>query len=88
MYRSRVHDQADWQVEAVMAAAQETIDVVHVQFALDIICNLNILFDVSTVDESPIYTEGLIQAAQQNGADLRILVKPGPFAGVENNVVF
>ena len=85
MYRSRVHDQADRQVEAVMAAAQETIDVVHVQFALDIICNLNILFDVCTVDESPIYTEGLIQAAQ-NGAHLRILVKPGPFEGVENNV--
>jgi len=85
LYRSRVHDQADRQTEAVIAAAQETVDFIHVQFALDMICNLNILFNVCTLDVSPDYTAALVAAAQ-NGAHIRGLVKPGPFEGIENNV--
>jgi len=85
LYRSRVHDQADRQTEGAIAAAQQTVDFIHVQFALDMICNLNILFDVCTVDDAPDYTAALLQAAQ-NGAHVRVLVKPGPFEGIENNV--
>lgn len=85
LYRSHVHDQADRQTEAVLAAAQQTVDIIHVQFALEMICNLNILFDVCTIDNAPDYTAALIQAAQ-NGAHIRLMVKPGPFEGIENNV--
>lgn len=85
MYRSREHDLADEQTAAVIAAAQETVDIVHVMFSLNMICNLNVLFNVCDVDEAPIYKDALLQAVQ-NGAHLRILVKPGPFEGIENNV--
>jgi phosphatidylserine/phosphatidylglycerophosphate/cardiolipin synthase-like enzyme len=85
MYRSQVHDQADQQTVALIRAAQESLDAVHVNFALDMICNLNILFNVCTVDFAPEYMDALIQAAQ-NGAQVRLLVKPGPAEGIENNV--
>ncbi|NHZ72619.1 MAG: hypothetical protein GWP17_06010, partial [Aquificales bacterium] len=85
MYRSKVHDQADQQTAAVIKVAQESIDAIHVNFALDMICNLNILFNVCTVDYAPDYMDALIQAAK-NGANVRVLVKPGPVEGIENNV--
>jgi len=85
MYRSKVHDQADVQTAALIETAQESIDAIHVNFALDMICNLNILFNVCTVDFSPGYMDALIQAAE-NGANVRVLVKPGPVEGIENNV--
>jgi len=83
MYRSREHDLADQQTAGVIGAAQERVDIVHVMFSLDLICNLNVLFNICDVKQSPIYKEALIQAVQ-NGAHLRILVKPGPFEGIEN----
>lgn len=61
------------------------MDIVHFMFSLDMICNLNVLFNICNVDEAPVYKEALIQAAQ-NGAHLRILTKPGPFEGIENNI--
>lgn len=85
MYRSLVHDKADHQIASTIAAAQETVDVIHVMFALDMICNLNVLFNVCNLENSPIYTEALVQAAQ-NGAHIRLLVKPGPVEGIENNI--
>lgn len=85
MYRSREYDLADKQTAAVIAAAQETVDIVHVMFSLDIICNLNVLFNICSVDEAPVYQDALLQAVQ-NGAHLRILVKPAPFEGIENFV--
>jgi phosphatidylserine/phosphatidylglycerophosphate/cardiolipin synthase-like enzyme len=85
MYRSREYGLADKQTAAVIAAAQERVDIVHVMFSLNMICNLNVLFNICTVDMAPVYKEALIQAAE-NGAHLRILVKPAPFEGIENKV--
>jgi len=85
MYRSKVYGQADEQAPALLAAAKETIDSIHVQFSLDMICNLNLLFDVCTVYQGPDYIPALIEAAQ-NGVHVRLIVKPGPFEGIENAV--
>ncbi len=85
MYRSKVYGQADEQAPALLAAATETIDAIHVQFSLDMICNLNLLFDVCSVYEGPDYIPALIEAAQ-NGVYVRLIVKPGPFEGIENAV--
>lgn len=85
MYRSHKHGLADVQTAAVIGAAQERVDIVHVMFSLNLVCNLNVLFNICSVDHAPIYQEALIRAAQ-NGAHLRILVKPVPFEGIENKI--
>lgn len=85
LYRSKELPMADQQVESILAAAQERIDVVHVMFALDMICNLNLLFDVCTYENSPDYIDALLQALD-NGAHLRLLIKGGPSEGIENTV--
>ena len=83
LYRSKVHDLADQQIVAALGSAKESIDAVHVNYSLDLICALNIVFQVCNVDISPQYQEALLQAAQ-NGAKIRLLVKPGPVEGIEN----
>lgn len=85
LYRSKKHDAADQQIVATLAAAQESIDVIHVNFTLDLVCNLNILFDICPVGISPDYMQALIKAAE-NGAKIRVLIKPAPFEGIENTV--
>jgi phosphatidylserine/phosphatidylglycerophosphate/cardiolipin synthase-like enzyme len=85
LYRSKVFDQADVQITAVLASAQQSVDSIQVQFTLDMVCNLNLLFDVCTADDAPDYLAALIQAIQ-NGAHVRVLVKPGPFEGIENTI--
>ena len=85
LYRSKVHDAADIQTVEALRAARETIDVIQVNFTLDLICNLNILFNICPVEISPDYMPALIEAAE-NGAKVRVLIKPSPFEGIENNV--
>ncbi len=85
LYRSKVHDAADIQTVEALKAAQESIDIIHVNFTLDLICDLNILFNVCPADISPDYMPALIEAAE-NGAKVRVLIKPSPFEGIENNV--
>lgn len=85
LYRSKAYNQADQQAVAVLAAANDFVDIFHVNFSLDLICNLNILFEVCDVDVSPDYMQALLQAAE-NGAHVRVLVKPGPVEGIENVV--
>lgn len=85
LYRSRVHDAADRQTVAAIEGAQTSLDIIQVNFTLDTVCNLNILFDVCTVDVSPDYMPALMDAARR-GVNLRVLVKPGPVEGIENNV--
>jgi len=85
MYRSKAYGQADEQVPALLAAAKESIDAIHVQFSLDMVCNLNLLFDVCSVYNGPNYMPALIEAAQ-NGVHVRLIVKAAPFEGIENAV--
>ncbi len=85
LYRSKVHDAADVQTVEAIAAAQESVDIIQVMLTLDLICNLNIVFDVCNSVVSPDYVGALFEAAE-NGAKIRIIVKPSPTEGIENNV--
>jgi phosphatidylserine/phosphatidylglycerophosphate/cardiolipin synthase-like enzyme len=85
LYRSKVHDAADIQTVDALRSAQESLDIIQVNFSLDLVCNLNILFDICSAEISPDYMPALIEAAE-NGAKVRALVKPSPFEGIENNV--
>jgi phosphatidylserine/phosphatidylglycerophosphate/cardiolipin synthase-like enzyme len=86
MYRTHKRDEADEQIAAALAGAQHSIDTVHVNFTLEMICDLNVLFNVCSIENSLSYMDALLDAAENNGARLRILVYPGPIEGIENLV--
>jgi phosphatidylserine/phosphatidylglycerophosphate/cardiolipin synthase-like enzyme len=85
LYRSRVLPMADRQTEDVLAMAQTRIDATHVMFSLDMICSLNLLFQVCNYENGPYYIDALLQAVE-NGAHIRLMLKGGPSEGIENNV--
>ncbi len=86
MYRTSKRDEADQQIVAALTSAQHSIDTVHVNFTLEQICDLNVLFNVCNIENALPYTDALLDAAKNNGARLRILVYPGPAEGIENMV--
>ena len=87
MYRTEARDEADQQVIAAFASANETIDAIQVNFTTEMICDLNILYDqVCTDDHLLPYMEAMMDAAQNNGTQIRILIKGAPIDGVESGV--
>lgn len=86
MYRSEKRDEADRQITEALAAAQHSIDTIQVNFTLDFICDINILLDVCTFDNALSYMQSIMEAAENNGAKARVLIKPFPFDGIESMV--
>jgi phosphatidylserine/phosphatidylglycerophosphate/cardiolipin synthase-like enzyme len=85
MFRSNVRDESDRQIADALAAAETSIDTMQVNFTMEMICDLNILYDVCTFQEALPYMEGLVAAAE-NGAQVRILIKGAPADGIESAV--
>jgi len=84
MYRSKNNNESDDQIIAALSAAQETIDVIHVNFTMQVICDLNLFFKVCTAQHSMPYLDSMIDAMAQNGTRVRVLIKPYPFEGLES----
>lgn len=85
MFRNNVRDESDWQIANALSAAESSIDTMQVNFTLELVCDLNILYDVCNFNEALPYMEGLLQGAE-NGAAVRILVKGAPVDGIETGV--
>ena len=85
MFRNVSRDESDWQVANALSAAETSIDTMQVNFTLEMVCDLDIIYDVCTYREALPYMEGLLQGAD-NGADVRILIKGAPIDGVESAV--
>ena len=85
MFRNVSRDEADWQVANALSAAQTSIDTMQVNFTLEMVCDLDIIYDVCTYREALPYMEGLLTGAE-NGADVRILIKGAPVDGIESAV--
>lgn len=85
MYRTVAHAESDKLVETALASAQETIDAMHVNFTMPMICDLNLLYNICDFDDATPYLESLMQAAE-NGAKIRLLLKAEPIDGLETSV--
>ncbi len=83
MFRDQVYDEADQQMIAAFRAANESIDLAHAMFSMELICNLNLFFEVCDFGQAQPYMEALMDAAE-NGAKLRIVVTPYPSQHFEN----
>lgn len=87
MYRNEDHDEADRMVQNGLSAAQHQVDAMHVMFAMDMECDLNLLFNLCDFGEATEYLEGLMQAAE-NGAHIRLILKAQPTDGIESSVAY
>lgn len=85
MFRTEVHGESDAEVVAVVAAAQDSVDLTHVNFTLGLVCDLNVLYDVCNFHQALPYYDSLLTAAE-NGARLRIMVEQSSIDGVEATV--
>jgi cardiolipin synthase len=59
----------------------------HVMFSMDIGCDLNLLYDICDFGEASKYLQNLINAAE-NGASIRLILKPQPTDGIESAVAY
>jgi phosphatidylserine/phosphatidylglycerophosphate/cardiolipin synthase-like enzyme len=84
MYRSVKRDESDQEIVTALSSAQKTIDVVHVNFTMPLICDLNLLFDVCTSDQDLPFLDAMIKAAEEDGVRERIMITPDPFEGIES----
>jgi len=87
MFRSELHAEADEEIDAVLSAGQETIDVMQVNFTLNIICDLNLIYrEVCTLDDALPWTDSILAAVEKNGARVRALIEIAPIEGIENEI--
>ncbi len=86
MLRTARHDEADEQIVALLAAAEERIDIMHVQFSLRLVCNLNYVLDVCDSRHALPFVPSILDALEQNDAQLRLLVDLKPLKGIENAI--
>ena len=86
MLRTVAHDEADKQTIAALAAAEDRIDIMHVQFSLPIICNLNYVIDVCDARHAPAYINSILDAVEKNNAQVRLLLDLKPFKGIESAI--
>lgn len=82
--RTAAYDEADQQAVAVMAKAEERIDVMHTMFTMPSVCILDYLIDVCSPRDAMPFMRSILTAVEQNGARARLLIDQAPIKGVEN----
>jgi hypothetical protein len=82
--RTAAYDEADQQAVAVMAGAEERIDVMHTMFTMPSVCILDYLIDVCSPRDAMPFMRSILDAVQHNGARARLLIDLAPIKGVEN----
>ncbi|HFE65855.1 MAG TPA: hypothetical protein ENJ93_01220, partial [Chloroflexi bacterium] len=86
MYRTEVYNEADRQIVAALHAAEKSIDLIHVNFIAQLICDLDLLYDVCTFAQAMPYLNSLLDTISRNDTRLRLLVKSAPIDGVETSM--
>ena len=86
LYRSQNFNESDVIVTKSVASAQESLDVLQVNFTLDMLCDLNVLLPVCDVSDSPRYMGSLLDAIEIHQVKIRVLFKKVPIEVVENKI--
>jgi phosphatidylserine/phosphatidylglycerophosphate/cardiolipin synthase-like enzyme len=87
LYRNSVFKEGDEFIAASLASAQETIDMMEVNFSLEMICMVNVVFpDVCTFDHALPWMEALVQGVQNNNVKVRVIMENTNSNGLENRV--
>jgi phosphatidylserine/phosphatidylglycerophosphate/cardiolipin synthase-like enzyme len=86
LYRSQKFNESDVVVSEAVVSAQKSLDVLQVNFTLNMICDLNVLLPICDVGDSPDYMTSLVDAIEARRVKIRVLVKKKPIEVVENKI--
>jgi phosphatidylserine/phosphatidylglycerophosphate/cardiolipin synthase-like enzyme len=87
LYRNSVFKEGDEFIAASIAAAQGTIDMMEVNFSLEMICMVNVVFpDVCTIDDALPWMDALLQTIEKNQTRVRVMMENTNSNGLENRV--
>lgn len=85
VYRTAVYKESDRAYEVALASAQKTIDVIHVNFTADLICDLNLLVPtLCGYDNTLLYLHSIVDSMEQYGTHVRVIVEGSAGNGAEN----
>ncbi len=87
IYRSKDYKEADIFIGTSLSAAEETIDMMHVNFSLEMICMANLIFpDVCTIENALPWMNSMIEAIEKNPVKVRVIMETTNSNGLENRV--
>lgn len=87
IYRSKDYKEADTFVASSLAAAEKSIDMLHVNFSLEMICMVNVVFpDACTIQNTLPWLDAVIEAIEHNQVKVRVIMETSNSNGLENRV--
>jgi phosphatidylserine/phosphatidylglycerophosphate/cardiolipin synthase-like enzyme len=87
LYRSTAYQEGDEFIAASLAAAEESIDMIQVNFALEVYCMANLLFPgFCSIDDAYPWMHAMIEAIEENQVKVRAIVENANSNGLENRV--
>lgn len=88
LYRTKNHLAGDAAIEAAIRAAESKIDISEVNFSLQFICDLAIVFQgICTYDQNALpFMRALVETIEARRIPVRILVEKEAMNGMENRV--
>ena len=86
LYRTEKFNESDMVVSRIVASAQDSLDVLQVNFTLDMLCDLNVLLEICNINDSPSYMDALVDAVEVDQVKIRVLFKKKPIEVVENKI--
>jgi phosphatidylserine/phosphatidylglycerophosphate/cardiolipin synthase-like enzyme len=87
LYRSSNYKEADNAYGSAFAAAQSSIDAIHVNFSLELVCFLNLIVeDLCNFDNALQWMEAIMESVEQNQVKVRVIVEQSNSNGMENRI--
>ncbi len=86
LYRSQKFNESDVIVAKTVASAQKSLDILQVNFTLNMLCDLNVLLPICDFSDSPEYMAALMDAIEARQVKIRILFRKNPIEVVENDI--
>ena len=86
LYRSQKFNESDVIVAKTVASAQKSLDILQVNFTLNMLCDLNVLLPICDFSDSPEYMAALMDAIEARQVKIRVLFRKNPIEVVENDI--
>ena len=87
LYRSSNYLEGDEFIAASLAASEKSIDMIQVNFALEVYCMANLIFpDLCSIDDAYPWMDAIVEAVEENQVQVRVIVENANSNGLENRV--